>query len=77
MQRATLGRSGSEAALQLSGRIVRVFCSNNFNENHGNDCCYSIYSDISTIVCLSNYHNKSLMTILAFVDVFFYENGQT
>ena len=28
MQRATLGKSGSEAALQLQGRIARAFSSN-------------------------------------------------
>ena len=30
MQRATLGNSGSEAASQLQGRIVRAFSSNSF-----------------------------------------------
>ena len=30
MQRATLGKSGSEAASQLQGRIARVFSSNSF-----------------------------------------------
>ena len=29
MQRATLGKSGSEAALQLQGRIARAFPGNN------------------------------------------------
>ena len=30
MQRATLGRSGSEVALQLQGRIARAFSNNSF-----------------------------------------------
>ena len=30
MQRATLGKSGSEAASQLQGRIARAFSSNSF-----------------------------------------------
>ena len=30
MQRATLGKSGSEAASQLQGRLARAFSSNSF-----------------------------------------------
>ena len=40
MQRATLGKSGSEAAGYLQGQI-------------GNDGCYSIYFDSSTTIRLS------------------------
>ena len=53
MQRATLGKSGSEASSQLQGRIARAFSSKQFGEYHGYDGCYSIYFDSSTIVRLS------------------------
>ena len=54
MQRATLGKSDSEAASQLQGRIARAFSINslvNTMDMHGG--CYSIYFDSSTIVRLS------------------------
>ena len=35
MQRVTLGKSGSEAASQLQGRIARAFSSNNFVNTMG------------------------------------------
>ena len=53
MQRATLGKSGSEAASQLQGRTARAFSSKQFGEYHGYDGCYSIYFDSSIIVGLS------------------------
>ena len=53
MQRATLGKSGSEAASQLQGRIARVFSSNSLVNTIGYDGCYSIYFDSSIIVRLS------------------------
>ena len=54
MQRATLGKSGSEAASQLQGGIVsESMFHQQFGEYHGYDGCYSIYFDCSTIVRLS------------------------
>ena len=50
--KATLGKSGSEAASQLRGRIESIF-QQQFGEYHGYDGCYSIYFDSSTIVRLS------------------------
>ena len=49
MQRATVGKSGCEAALSNSESILQQ----QFGENPGNDCCYSMYFDISTIVWFS------------------------
>ena len=40
-------------SLRQLRRTARVSYSNSFSENPGNDCCYSIYFDISTIVWLS------------------------
>ena len=53
MHRATLDKSGSEAASQLQGRIARAFSSKQFGEYHGDDGCYLIHFDSSTIVRLS------------------------
>ena len=53
MQRATLGKSGSEAASQLQGRIARAFSSNNLVNTMDMRGFYSIYFDSSTIVRLS------------------------
>ena len=48
MQRAALGKSGSEVASHLQGRIFQQ----QFGEYHGYNGCYSIYFDSSTIVRL-------------------------
>ena len=42
-----------------------------FGENHGNDCCYSIYFDSSKIVWHQHYYRKFLMTVLGFAGVLF------
>ena len=53
MQRATLGKSSSEAASHLQGRIARAFSSNSLVNTMDIDGCYSIYFDSSTMVRLS------------------------
>ena len=58
MQLVTLGKSGSEAASQLQGRIARAFSSKQFGEYHGYEGCYSIYFVSSRIVRLSGLLQK-------------------
>ena len=53
MHRATLGKSGSEAASQLLDRDGEIILQQQFFENHGNACCYLIHFDISIIIWLS------------------------
>ena len=59
MQPATLGKSGSEAAPQLQGRIARTFSRNSLVNTMEmaaaimDGSCYSINFDSSTIVRLS------------------------
>ena len=54
MQRATLGQSSSQAAsfVVIRSDSESIF-KQQFGENHGNDCSYSIYFDRSTRVWLS------------------------
>ena len=61
MQRATLGKSGSEAASQLQG------------EYHEDDGCHSIYFES---LVPQVYHKKSRMTIIGLAGVLFCENEQ-
>ena len=58
MQQATLGKSGSEAAYQLQGRIVRAFSSNSLVNTMDMTAAISIYFDSSTIVRLSGLLQK-------------------
>ena len=53
MQPATLGKSGSEAASQLTRSDSESTFQQQFGEYHGYGGCYSIYFDSSTIVRLS------------------------
>ena len=52
MQRATLGKSGSEAASQLQGRIATAFSSNSLVNTMDMTAAIQ-YIDSSTIVRLS------------------------
>ena len=50
MQRVTLGKWGSEAASwSIKSDSESIFWQQ-FCEDHGNNCCYSIHSVSSTIV---------------------------
>ena len=53
MQRATLGKSGSEAAWQLQGRIARAFFSNSLVNTMDMTAAIQYIFDSSTIVRLS------------------------
>ena len=69
MQRATLGKSGSEVASQLQGRIARAFSSNSLVNTM--DMTATIQYNLTAAQSLS-----SRMTILGLADVLFCENEQ-
>ena len=68
MQRASLGKSGSEAASQLPGRIARAFYSNSLVDTMDMTDAIQYIFDSSTIVRL---HKMSRMTILGLAGVLF------
>ena len=69
MQRATLGKSGSETASQLKGRIARAFSSNSLvNTMDILTAAQSLGSQV--------YYKKSRMMILGLAGVLFCENEQ-
>ena len=76
MQRATLGKSGSEAASQLQGRIARAFSSNGFVNTM--DMTGAIQYILAEVQSLGSqvYYKKSRMTILGLAGVLFCENEQ-
>ena len=57
MQRATLGKSGSEAASQLQGRIARAFSSNNFVR----ETCKKTFS-VAKSICESSLIQCEIVT---------------
>ena len=69
MQRVTLGKSGSEAASQLQGRIARAFSNNSLVNTM--DMTAAIQSLGS-----QDYYRKSRMTIRGLAGVLFCENEQ-
>ena len=73
MQRATLGKSGSEAALQLQGRITRAFSSMNTM-----DMTAAIQYISTEALPLGSqvYYKKSRMAILGLAGVLLCENGE-
>ena len=76
MQRATLGKSGSEAASQLQGQIARAFSSNSLVNTM--DMTAAIQYILTAAQSLGSqvYYKKSRMTILWLAGVLFYENEQ-
>ena len=76
MQRATLGKSGSEAASQLQGRIARAFSSNSLVNTM--DMTAAIQYILTAAQSLGSqvYYKKSRMTILGLAGVLFWENEQ-
>ena len=75
-QRTTLGKSGSEAASQLRGRIVRAFSSNSLVNTM--DMMTVIQYILTAAQSLGSkvYYKKSRMTILGLAGVLFCENEQ-
>ena len=76
MQRATFGRSGSEAALQLQVRIARAFSSNSLVNTM--DMTAAILYILTAAQSLGSqvYYKKPRMTILGLAGVLFCENEQ-
>ena len=74
MQRATLGKNGSEAASQLEGRIARAFSSNNLVNTM--DMTAAIQYILTAAQSLGSqvYYKKSRMTVLGLPGVLFCEN---
>ena len=71
MQRATLGKSGYEAASQLQGRIARAFSSNSLMITM--DMTAAIQYILTAAQSLGSrvYYKKSRMTILGLAGVLF------
>ena len=76
MQRATLGKSGSEAAPQLQGRIARAFSSNSLVNTTEMTADIQYILVAAQLLGSQDYYKKSPMTILRLDDVLFYENKQ-
>ena len=76
MQRETLGKSGSEAALQLQGRIARAISSNSLVNTM--DITGAIQYIFTAAQSLGSqvYYKKSRMAILGLAGVLFCENEQ-
>ena len=76
MQRATLGKSGSEAASQLQGRIARAFSNDSLVNTM--DMAVAIQYILTAAQSLGSqvYYKKSQMTILGLAGVLFCENEQ-
>ena len=76
MQRATLGKSGTEAAPQLQGRIARAFSSNgSVNTMEMTAAIQYILAGAQSLGS-QDYYKKSRMTILGLASVLFCENEQ-
>ena len=76
MQRTTLGKSGSEAASRLQGRIARAFSSNILVKTR--DMTAAIQYILTAAQSLGSrvYYKKSGMTILWLAGVLFCQNEQ-
>ena len=76
MQRATLGKSSSEAVSQLQGRIARAFSSNSLVNTM--DMTAAVQHILAAAQSLGSqvYYKKSRMTILGLAGVLFCENEQ-
>ena len=76
MHRATWGKSGSEVASQLQGRIERAFSSNSLvNTMDMTAAIRYILTAAQSLGCQA-YYKKARMTILGFAGVLFCENEQ-
>ena len=69
MQRATLGKSGSEAASQLQGRIARAFSINSLVNTVDMMAAIKYISTAAQLLGSQDYYRKSRMTILRLVGV--------
>ena len=76
MQRATLGKSGSEAASQLQGRTARVFSSNSLVNTMNMTAAIQYILTAAQLLDSQDYYRTSRMTILGLAGVLLYENDQ-
>ena len=76
MQRATLGKSGSEEASQLQGRIARAIYSNSLMNTVDMTAAIEYISTAAQSLGSQDYYRKSRMTILGLVGVLLCENEQ-
>ena len=76
MQRATLGKSRSEAAYQLQGRIARAFSSNSLVTTMDMKAAIQYILTAAQSLGSQVYYKKSRMTILRLAGVLFCENEQ-
>ena len=76
MQRATLGKSGSEEASQLQGRIARAIYSNSLMNTVDMTTAIEYISTAAQSLGSQDYYRKSRMTILGLVGVLLCENEQ-
>ena len=76
MQRANLGKSGSEAASQLQGGIARTFSSNSLVNTM--DMTADIQYILTAVQSIGSQicYKKSRMTILGLAGVLFCKNEQ-
>ena len=77
MQRATLGKRGSEAVSRLKGRIPRVFSSNSLVKTVEMTAFIQYTLTAAQSFGSHDYYNKFLMTILGLAGTLFCENEQT
>ena len=76
MQRATLGKSGSEAASQLQGGIARAFSSNSLVNTTDMTAAIEYILTAAQLLGSQDYYRKSRMTILGLAGVLFCKNVQ-
>ena len=77
MQRATLGKSVSEAASQLlQGRIARAFSRNSLVNTMDMTAAIKYILTAAQSLGSQDYYRKSRMTILGLAGVLFCENDQ-
>ena len=76
MQRATLGKSGVEAASQLQGRIARAFTSNSLVNTMNMTAAIQYILTAAQSLGSQVYYKKSRMTILGHAGVLFCKNEQ-
>ena len=74
MEWATLGKSGSEATLQLQGRIARAFYSDSLVNTMDMTAAIQFILLAAQSLGSQVYYKKSRMTILGLAGVLFCEN---
>ena len=76
MQRATLGKSGPEAAPKLQGRIAKAFSSNSLVNTMEMTAAIQYNLTAAQFLGSQDYYKKSRMTILGLPGVLFCEKEQ-